>query len=125
MNVYLVVIFLDEATERQAKALVGSDAPIHGIDGPWRLVFVDLFSFTVQRHFQCLYRGGKNIKKIRTLKIARFARIDLFQHEMRSRVCAARDKENVITISLRNGRESDDLRSDRTQNPAPKNLRSR
>lgn len=49
-DVYLVVIFLDEAAERQAKALVWSDAPVHGIDGPWRLVFVDLFSFTVQRH---------------------------------------------------------------------------
>lgn len=94
MTVYLVVIFLDEATERQAKALVGSDAPIHGIDGPWRLVFVDLFSFTVQRHFQCLYRGGKNIKKDQDVKNSSICTDrSLSARNAVSGLCSARQRE--------------------------------
>lgn len=47
---HLVVVFLHEAAQRQAKALVGPHAPVHGVDGPGRFILVDLLPFAVQGH---------------------------------------------------------------------------
>lgn len=45
---HLVVVLLHEAAQRQAKALVGPHAPVHGVDGPGRFILVDLLPFAVQ-----------------------------------------------------------------------------
>lgn len=45
---YLVVVFLHEAAERKTEALVRPHTPIHCINCPWRLVFVNFFAFTMQ-----------------------------------------------------------------------------
>ena len=42
---HFVVVFFDKAAQRQTESLVGSYAPVHAIQRPWRLVFVNLFSF--------------------------------------------------------------------------------
>lgn len=47
---HLVVVLLHEAAQRQAKALVGPHAPVHGVDSPGRFIFVDLLPFAVQGH---------------------------------------------------------------------------
>lgn len=47
---HLVVVLLHEAAQRQAKALVGPHAPVHGVDGPRRFILVDLLPFAVQGH---------------------------------------------------------------------------
>lgn len=51
---YLVVIFLHEAAQSQAKAFIRPDAPVHGVNRPWRLVFINLFPLTVQGHVSTL-----------------------------------------------------------------------
>ncbi len=50
ITTYLVVVLLHKASERQPKAFVWTDAPVHRIHRPWCLVFVDFFSFAVERH---------------------------------------------------------------------------
>lgn len=47
---YLVVILFHKAAQCQSKALVWPYAPVHGVHRPWRLVFIDFFSFAVKRH---------------------------------------------------------------------------
>lgn len=47
---HLVVVLLHEAAQRQAKALVRTHAPVHGVDGPGRLILIDLLPFAVQGH---------------------------------------------------------------------------
>lgn len=47
---HLVVILLHEAAQRQTEPLVRPDAPVHGIHGPRRLIFVDLLPLPMQRH---------------------------------------------------------------------------
>lgn len=57
---HLVVVLLHETPQGQAKAFVWTDAPVHGVHRPWRLVFVDFFSFPVERHPPELLSGAAN-----------------------------------------------------------------
>lgn len=56
-DLYLVVVFFDEAAKSESESLVGSDGPVHTIERPGRLVLVDFFPLrrnVVQSHFWVL-----------------------------------------------------------------------
>lgn len=44
-DLHFVIVFLNEAAQRKAKPLVRPHAPVHGVQGPWRQIFVDLLAF--------------------------------------------------------------------------------
>lgn len=44
-DLHFVIVFLNETAQRKAETFVRPHAPIHGVQGPWRQVFVDFLAF--------------------------------------------------------------------------------
>lgn len=44
-DLHFVVVLLDEATQGKAETFVWPDAPVHGVEWPWRQVFVYFLTF--------------------------------------------------------------------------------
>ena len=63
----LVVVLFDEASQRKAKPFVWSDAPIHAVHSPWRVVLVDFLQYKVsivKDHTLCVLLFANKIKDL-------------------------------------------------------------